>query len=76
MKLRQKASSPHVGDKVWNQNKIDDQPNGYICQVIWDEREVIVKYYDNKGTSEVLSWDELDGNWTDKLGGTYILYAG
>ena len=74
MKLRQKTSNPRVGDKVWNQNSIDNQPNGYICQVIWDEREVIVKYYDNR--SEVIGWDELDGNWTDKFGGTYILYAG
>lgn len=74
MKLRQKTSSPRVGDKVWNQNRFDDQPNGYIIQVIWADREVIIKYYDR--SSEVMSWDELDGSWTDKFGGTYILYAG
>jgi len=80
VKLRSKTSSPRIGDKVWNQERLmsltEDQPNGYICLVIWDDREVVVRYHDNRGTTEVMSWDDLDGNWTDKFGGTYILYAG
>lgn len=47
------------------------QPNGYIDYVDYETEGVIVKFYD--GTEDSYEFEELEGRWTDRLGGTYIL---
>jgi hypothetical protein len=49
-----------------------EQPNGVIIYVNYPDREVMVKFFDGKFGS--YSFDDLEGNWTDALGGTYLLY--
>lgn len=65
-----------IGLKVWYKPRHAEgkQPNGYISRILWgDDREVVVKFHDSTDT-ETFTWDDLEGTWTDKFGGTFMLY--
>lgn len=74
--LRSRRGPPRRLDKVYKQGK-EPQPNGYICRVLWDDREVLVRYLDTprgNGRYEYFDWDELEGRWCDRLSGFYMIY--
>lgn len=57
------------GQPVWDETR--KQPNGYIFDVQWRDREVVVKFYD--GSFETYEFDEIGCSWTDKFyGGWWI----
>lgn len=76
MAFRMKYKKPHRGDKVWLSSRITVglQPNGKIVSVSYDVKEVLVAFEDNPRRPTVsMEFDELEFNWTDSLGGTYLI---
>jgi hypothetical protein len=76
--LRKRNSPPRKGDAVWDEVRIGTmnghaQANGVITWVDYRGKEVMIKFHD--GHRVIKSWDELEENWTDKLGGFYLLYV-
>ena len=75
---RRKKTPPRVGDAVWDQSRHTRenlQANGKIIRIDWLERVVIVHFYNDRGRKE-FSVDELEGRWTDRFGGTWLLDEG
>lgn len=65
---REWQQEPQVGQKLWKEGI----GSGKITQILWPFKQVIVDFYE-KGT-EVIDFDDLFGCWTDRLGGTWMLY--
>lgn len=66
-KTRYRASRPRLGDKVWIEGKVPDEPlrqgnNGTIIFINWAEREVIV-LLDSKQVTYDMS--DFNGKWCD-----------
>lgn len=73
-RFRFKHRWPRKGDKIWVEG--EQQPNGIIILVDWFDSsvmEVTVKFHDT-GVLKVIPWDDLDGNWSDSFGGTWLLH--
>lgn len=79
MKLRNRQSLPKIGEKVWQAERIDRdlQPNGKIVNVLYKDKTVIVHFYEEGETagkrSKEIEFSDLEGCWTDKFGGCYII---
>ena len=73
-RTRYKTGLPRRGEKVWQAISHDGSRgrNGIIAQVEYETKEVIVLWL-TTGQVESYSFDDLEGCWTDKFGGTYIL---
>jgi len=70
--LRRKEEPPEVGEKVWlnrrgNQGR---SPYGEIQYIDEDEGTCILLFEDGTATIEL---DELEGKWTDKFEGCYLI---
>lgn len=72
--LRVRAGRPCMNDPVYSIPRLKEglQPNGYIANIFWDEKELLVQYYDDPERM-IYTFEELDGQWTDLFGGTYII---
>lgn len=64
---RYRESNPRRGDPIWVRDRLmrRKQPNGYIEEVMWEEQEVLVRFWDND--LDTFTFDDLEGNWTDKF---------
>lgn len=62
-------SSFRKGQPVWDTDR--KQPNGYICDIHWQERQLVVKFHD--GEYEIYDFDEVEHTWTDKFNGGWDL---
>ncbi len=60
------------GQAVWMEARPNEQRNGTIISVLYDDDEVLVKFL-NTEYPESLTFDELEGNWTDALGGMWMI---
>ena len=66
-KTRHRNSAPRLGDKVWIEGKIPDEPlrqgvNGTIIFINWAEREVIVLLDSKQLTFDM---EDFRGRWCD-----------
>lgn len=69
---------PYRRDKVYSSERFlnDKQPNGYIAEILWEDREVVVNFYINgskEEDQEVYSFEDFEDNWTDAYGGSWFL---
>lgn len=58
------------GQKFWAKGR--KQPNGKVVDIDWPSEEIQVRYYDTNEI-ESFTFDELDGKWTDRYGGTWYI---
>lgn len=66
---------PRRGDKLWDQGRLPDQPNGVIIMVDWEEGEVTVQFHDGAETRKQYSFNELENHWDgDFMGGWYRMF--
>jgi len=66
-KTRYRVSLPRVGDKVWIEGKVPDEPlrqgiNGSIVFINWAEREIIVLLDSKQVTFDM---KDFRGRWCD-----------
>src|SRR6267154_3791615 len=66
-KTRYRKSRPRLGDKVWIEGKVPDEPmrigrNGSIIFINWAEREIVV-ILDNKQVT--FDMEDFNGRWCD-----------
>lgn len=69
-----KIHQPRRGEKVWVEG--EKQPNGTIIAVDrfdGDIQQVTVKFHETKQIKDI-PWDDLDGNWSDSFGGTWMIH--
>lgn len=78
MPTRIRATKPRKGDGVWDENRFVegrrnnwDVVNGRIVYVNYREETVLVRFFN--GDVSDYSFEDLEGNWTDKLMGFYAL---
>lgn len=68
---------PQRGDKFNDRNRGPWRSNGFVHAILWkeDPKEVIVKFWTKteRMESDSYTFDELEGNWTDHFGGTWII---
>lgn len=66
--------NPRVGEKIWVEERKENglQTNGTIIQVRRWDREVVARFSDDYADS--FDFDDLYGKWTDKFGGSWMLY--
>ena len=69
-----------IGQKVWDRSRAkvhketeQEQPNGYIVNIRWDDEEIDVKFHDADGTEVAYNFDEFESTWTDNYGGVWML---
>lgn len=64
---------PRRGDKFYDQAQ--DQPNGKIIMVDWEDREVTVEFLDANQTRKQYDFDEIEDYYDSVLfGGGYYIY--
>lgn len=66
-KTRQRGSNPRLGDKVWIEGRVPDEPlrqgiNGTIIFINWSEREIIVLLNNKQITFDM---EDFRGRWCD-----------
>ena len=66
---RHRDSNPRAGDSIMLDG--DDIVRGKIVFVRWSHELAIAKFDD--GSRRDFEWRELEGQWTDRFGGTYII---
>lgn len=80
------ARAPRIrrGQRLWackfavpeaeqDPNKLKLNPNGVITKINWHDQLVYVSFHG--GNVEEFTFDELEGNWTDKFqGGWWLEY--
>lgn len=52
------------------------QANGYILHIDWTDEEIIVCFpaiYTFEKTIETYTFEQMEGTWADKHGGTWML---
>lgn len=61
------------GQGLWSHERyLDEKPaNGIIVSVFWEDEEVLVQYTDE--ACEYVSFSDLEGTWTDRFGGLYLV---
>jgi hypothetical protein len=66
---------PRRGDKFYDQTRMPDQPNGFILDIDWEEKEVTVQFHDENKSWKHYSFDEIE-NYYDgaSFGGGYFIY--
>lgn len=69
---------PRRLDKFNDRNRGPWRSNGYIYHILWkeDPKEVLVKFWtkvDDVYETDSYTFDEIEGNWTDSFGGTWII---
>lgn len=64
--LRSRASQPRRGDGFYHAERHAQgkQPNGKIVRVDYQEKEVLVKFFDDNDFDS-FSFDQLEGCWSD-----------
>lgn len=66
---------PRRGDKFYDQSRMPDQPNGFICMVDWEDREVTVQFWDDDQTRVQYSFDDIEDYYDSTfMGGGYYIY--
>ena len=72
---------------VWVEERIakGKQPNGYISNINWQQQLVSVYFHDHDpgcnfkqlkgGDYQTFSWDDFEGNFTEKFGGAWHIYG-
>lgn len=70
---------PRRMEKVYSTERFNQgiQPNGYIADIDWEFREIIVHFYRNDRPKEMdvesYEFDQIDGCWTRDYGGLWWL---
>lgn len=59
---------PEVGQKFWK----EDIGSGQITYILWPFKIITVDFFE-KGV-RTFEFDEVLGNWSEELGGTWMLY--
>jgi hypothetical protein len=83
MTSRKLTNRPRHNDKIWVEARLfeDLQPNGYVLNIDWEERELLVKFLGNKtdflkgsGDVEEYSFDQFEGCFHKEHDGIWMLY--
>lgn len=69
--------SPRIGDLFNDRSRGPWRSNGFIKHIFWKNapKEVMVMFW-TKGTAmeaETYEFDEIEGKWTDRYGGTWLM---
>lgn len=65
---------PRRGDKFYDQGR-DGQPNGFILDVDWEDREVTVQFHDGNKSWGHYSFEEIENHYDPaSFGGGYFIY--
>lgn len=67
---------PRKGEKFNDKDRGPYRANGYVVDIDWDQQQIQVKFWTKE--DDVFEWayysfDEIDGCWTEKFGGTWVM---
>lgn len=79
MDVFERGERPRRGHPFWDGSREPTSRTGEIISVIrnddewdvWEDGEVVVKFPD--GNIQSYIFEEIDGCWTDKFGGTWMI---
>ncbi len=78
MTSRHNTHIPNRGDKVWVEKRqgTERQPNGYVRQIFWSDRQIEVCYYDSKPQDvlELFDFEEFKYSFSDYFGGIWMIW--
>lgn len=84
---RTETENLRIGKPVWVEERIakGKQPNGYIQDIRWRDHEIAVYFHEPEhdcnfrqlkgGDCQVFTFDMFEGNFTEKFGDFWLLYA-
>ena len=75
----ERGDKPRKGQRFWDGDRPAPDRNGEVIRVlreddewdVWEEGEVIVQF--PSGKTESYIFEDIDGKWTDKFGGTWMV---